>query len=150
MFILSKGKPKTINLLCDRWNKQAGSKICGNSRQKNGNLSVRSGKGNLIPQRGVRWNIWEYSTGWQHSYNEIYLKGHPAIFPEQLVQDHILSWSNENDLIYDPFMGSGTVAKVALLKNRKFIGSEISQEYYRIADKRIKEAKNRIEGGLFK
>ena len=61
----------------------------------------------------------------------------PAIFPKKLANDHILSWSNENDLVYDPFMGSGTTAKMALLNNRKFIGSEIAKEYCEIAEKRI-------------
>ena len=62
---------------------------------------------------------------------------HPAIFPEQLANDHIISWSNENDLVYDPFIGSGTTAKMAKLNNRNFIGSEISEKYVEIAEKRI-------------
>ena len=62
----------------------------------------------------------------------------PAIFPEELA-DHIVSWSNEYDLIYDPFMGSGTTAKMALLCNRNFIGSEISKEYCEIANERINQ-----------
>jgi len=69
---------------------------------------------------------------------------HPAIFPEQLANDHIISWSNENDLVYDCFMGSGTTAKMAILNNRKYIGSEISEEYCKIIETRISEC-----GGLF-
>ena len=64
---------------------------------------------------------------------------HPAMFPEKLSEDHIISWSNPNDLIYDPFMGSGTTAKMALINGRSFIGSEISAEYCDIANKRIAE-----------
>jgi DNA modification methylase len=64
-------------------------------------------------------------------------KGHPAQFPEILANDHIISWSNKGDLIYDPFLGSGTTAKMAILNNRSFIGSEISEEYCEIAEKRI-------------
>jgi len=64
---------------------------------------------------------------------------HPAVFPEQLVSDHIISWSNEGELVYDPFMGSGTTAKITLLNNRKFVGSEIAKEYCEIAEKRINE-----------
>ena len=64
---------------------------------------------------------------------------HSAIFPEQLANDHIISWSNENDLVYDPFMGSGTTAKMAILNKRNWIGSEISKEYCEIAEKRINE-----------
>ena len=63
---------------------------------------------------------------------------HPAQFPEKLAQDHILSWSNEGDTVLDPFMGSGTTAKMAKLNNRNFIGFEISKEYCEIAEERIK------------
>jgi len=69
---------------------------------------------------------------------------HPATFPEQLANDHSISWSNENDLIYDPFMGSGTTAKMAMINNRNYIGSEISKEYCKIAEQRLKMC-----GGLF-
>lgn len=62
---------------------------------------------------------------------------HPAIFPEKLAEDHIISWSNKDDLILDPFMGSGTTAKMALKNERDFIGFELSQEYCDIAEKRI-------------
>ena len=64
---------------------------------------------------------------------------HPAIFPEQLANDHIVSWSNEGDLVYDPFMGSGTTAKMAIKNNRDWIGSEISSEYCDIINKRIEK-----------
>jgi DNA modification methylase len=62
---------------------------------------------------------------------------HPAVFPEQLANDHILSWSKENDIVFDPFMGSGTTAKMAQLNNRKWIGCEISQEYCDIVKNRL-------------
>jgi DNA modification methylase len=63
----------------------------------------------------------------------------PAIFPEQLANDHIISWSNEGDLVYDPFMGSGTTAKMAIINKRNWIGSEISKEYCDIAEQRLKQ-----------
>ena len=64
---------------------------------------------------------------------------HPASFPEKLAEDHIVSWSNEGDLVYDPFMGSGTTAKMAKINKRNYIGSEISKEYCDIIEKRINE-----------
>jgi len=141
MFILSKGKPKTSNLLADKPNKQANKCVTGNYRDIDGSLKEMSGskKKRTIKPFGIRWNIWEYNTGWQHSYTEEYLRNQPAIFPEQLANDHIISWSNEGDLVYDPFMGSGTTAKMAILNKRNWIGSEISQEYCEIAEKRINE-----------
>ena len=63
---------------------------------------------------------------------------HPAIFPEKLAQDHILSWSNPGDIVFDPFLGSGTTAKMAVLNDRKYIGFEISKEYFDIACQRLK------------
>ena len=74
-------------------------------------------------------NIWNYS-----NINDY---GHPAPFPEQLAADHIYSWSNEGDLVYDCFMGSGTVAKECILMNRNYIGSEISSEYCELIQKRL-------------
>ena len=64
---------------------------------------------------------------------------HPAPFPEQLAHDHILSWSSEGDIVFDPFMGGGTTAKMAIANNRKYIGAEISQEYVDIANERIEK-----------
>lgn len=67
--------------------------------------------------------------------------GHPAVFPEQLAQDHILSWSKEYDVVLDPFMGSGTTAKMAILNNRHYIGFDVSKEYCEIARERINKLK---------
>lgn len=78
----------------------------------------------------TRGNIWKYNVGGK-SIN------HPAVFPEKLAEDHILSWSNEDDIVFDPFMGSGTTGKMALLNNRKFIGVELNEEYFEIAKNRI-------------
>lgn len=117
MFVFSKGKPKA-KLICDKPNKWAGHK------DFSGKLK------NPVPEFSPRNNIWKYTT----SFNGV---KHPAPFPERLAQDHILTWTDEGDLIYDPFMGSGTTAKMAILNNRNFLGSEISQDYCQIAEKRI-------------
>lgn len=68
--------------------------------------------------------------------------GHPAQFPEQLANDHIISWSNPRGTVFDPFMGSGTTGKMALLNDRDFIGIELDKEYFQIAKKRIEDAEN--------
>ena len=75
-------------------------------------------------------NIFRYTLGGEKS-------GHPATFPERLAYDQIATWSNEGDLIYDPFMGSGTTAKMAHIYKRNWIGSEISEEYCKIIERRI-------------
>ena len=62
---------------------------------------------------------------------------HGATFPELLAGELIKAFSDEENLIYDPFMGSGTTGTVAKKLNRDFIGSEISTEYCSIANNRI-------------
>jgi hypothetical protein len=86
----------------------------------------------------LKRNVWRYFAG--GGANDKIASQHPAIFPEQLANDHILSWTNEGDLVYDCFMGSGTVAKMSILNNRNWIGSEISNEYCNIIEERIKKA----------
>ncbi len=139
MFVFTKGAPKTINLLLDRKNKESRKGDNGTKRLKNGELKKVSRGG--YGEYGRRTNIWEYPVGKGHSTKDEEAFKHPAIFPESLAKDHILSWSKEGDVVYDCFMGSGTTAKMALLTNRKFIGSEVSKEYCSLAAKRIKNLK---------
>lgn len=139
MFVLTKGKPKTINLLLDRENKDERHGDNGTKRLKNGELLKLKRGG--YSKFGRRTNIWEYNIGKGHSTKDIIAHQHPAIFPEKLAKDHILTWSNPNDLIYDPMMGSGTVAKMAILSNRNFIGSEINMDYCTIIYKRLEATK---------
>ena len=117
MFVFAKGKVPN-QLICDKPNKWAGHK------DFSGKLK------NPVPDFSPRNNIWKYTTsfnGWKH----------PAPFPEALAHDHIVSWSKEGDLVYDPFMGSGTTAFVARSLRRNYIGSEISKEYCDIIEKRL-------------
>lgn len=83
-------------------------------------------------------NIFTYNVGTSSSKDKIAF-GHPAIFPERLAEDQIRTWTNEGDLVYDCFMGSGTTAKVAQLLDRQWIGSEISEEYVKIAQTRLSQ-----------
>ena len=135
-FILSKGKPKTVNLLKDRRNKCAGTKIGAiTRRESDGSLTKK--KQIQIGEFGIRTNVWSYAVGNNKSTTDKFAFKHPAIFPEKLAQDHILSWSNEGDTVLDCFMGANTTGKMALLNNRKFIGVEKVEEYFNIAQKRI-------------
>ena len=84
-----------------------------------------------------RSNIWIIKNGYGFGSRDKIAYQHPATFPEQLPNDHIITWSNPGDLIFDPFCGSGTTLKMALLNNRKFIGVDISEEYCEIAAKRL-------------
>lgn len=135
MFVFTKGKPKTINLIKDRANKDVRDGDNGTKRLKDGSLLNVKRAG--YTQFGRRTNVWEYKTGNGHSATDLIAHKHPAIFPEKLAIDHIYSWTNEGDIVYDPFMGSGTTAIAAKTLNRQYIGSEISQEYCLIAQTRI-------------
>ena len=138
MFILSKGKPKTVNIIKDRKNLHYNGKkhIKGNYRTGEGE-SKRHNKQNLLKEYGSRFNIWRVSTGCNKSTLDKIAFEHPAIFPEKLCADHIKTWSNENDVVYDPFMGSGTTAKMAKINKRNYIGSEISKDYCDIIHERL-------------
>lgn len=144
MFVFSKGYPKTINLIKDRENKESRKGDNGTKRLQNGILLQikRGGYG----EYGRRTNIWEYNIGKGHSTKDEIAFQHPSIFPEKLAQDHIYSWSNPGELVYDPMIGSGTVAKMCLVEGRSFIGSEINKRYCKIAEKRIQQISKTIEG----
>lgn len=142
MFVLSKdGPPKTAHLICDKPNRWAGTTTFGKSsyRDKDGELKERVQK--PVPDFSPRNNIWRYNTGKNYSTKDIEAFDHPAIFPEDLAKDHILSWSNEGDLILDPFSGSGTTVKMADILGRNSIGIDISDEYNSIAIKRLEKNK---------
>ena len=136
MFVFSKGKPKTINLIKDRENKEERDGDNGTKRLKNGKLKKVSRGG--YSQFGRRTNVWKYNIGKGHSTNDEIAHQHPAIFPDNLARDHIKTWSNEGDIVYDPFLGSGTTIKAAEILNRKWIGSEINKKYYNISNERLK------------
>lgn len=141
MFVFSKGKPNTFNPIkidCKWFGKDS-----NREGQKYGihdeiYKKLRSGKErNNIKPKKIKGNIWKYETGNQHSTKDKIAFEHPAIFPEKLVADHIYSWTNEGDLIYDCFGGSGTTAKVSHIYKRNWIISEISEKYIQISKKRI-------------
>lgn len=135
MFVFSKGSPRVFNPIKQKKKYIENRKNKQYNKNKDGEQIIHAytstSDEKIIP------NIWFYSVGLNNSTRDRDAFKHPAIFPEKLAEDHILSWSNEGDLIFDPFMGSGTTAKMAKLNNRNFIGFEISEEYCDIANKRI-------------
>ena len=144
MFVFSKGKPKITNILreprSNKWNdKRCFRKEKRFNRDKDGQFSVKKDFHFDINEEVPRRNIWYYSVGLNGSTKDREAFKHPAIFPEKLAQDHILSWTNKGDVVFDPFMGSGTTGKMALINERNFIGIEKVEEYYNISLKRISE-----------
>jgi site-specific DNA-methyltransferase (adenine-specific) len=135
MFVFSKGKPKTVNLIRDRKNLYPGLKIHGTKRCPDGSLKARFQKPSA--EFGVRNNVWEYDVGYGKVTDYKSAHEHPAIFPEALAKDHILSWSNEGDMILYPMCGSGTTLRAAKDLKRHAIGIEIEEKYCEIAAKRM-------------
>tara|TARA_B100001093_G_scaffold493779_1_gene536324 strand:+ start:195 stop:983 length:789 start_codon:yes stop_codon:yes gene_type:complete len=131
MFVLSKGKVATFNPIEDQKVKNLKPRMCKSNRNGKPKYEL------YIPKKEYtcRGNIWNYAVGGRGP-------NHPAIFPEALASDHIKSWSNEGDVVFDPFMGSGTTGKMAVQLNRKFVGVEKVDEYYSIAKERLVTARS--------
>ncbi len=130
MFVFSKGKPKTFNPIM-RQTKFGGKNY--NSTAKN--MDGESGRHELnyiVNSEAVDYNVWDIAV----SQNKT---SHPAVFPYEIPYRHIKTWSNEGDVVLDPFMGSGTTGLAALDLGRKFIGIELNEEYFKMSDKRLEE-----------
>jgi len=132
MFVFSKEKPSTFNPVQQE-------KVLKNYKNKKSYFRQKDGS-QILKIIDCSRNTKDAENVWVICPTKSGDAGdHPAVFPEQLANGHIISWSKEGDLVYDPFMGSGTTAKMAMLNNRNYIGSEISKEYCDIAEKRINE-----------
>ena len=136
MFVFSKGNVKTHNPIkvpC----LHAGLQLKGTTYK---NFSVgeqtRTKLANPVKEEKIKGNIWEYVVGKKQIDQEA--KKHPAPFPFELARDHVVSWSNENDVVLDPFMGSGTTAIACIREKRHYIGFEKSEEYWRKSMERIR------------
>ena len=141
MFVFSKGKIKTYNLIKDKENLSYRVDKSGvGRRRKNGEHKIEKRKESKpFSKRNNWWYIPPQKGG-----------GHPAVFPEELACDHILSWSNEGDIVLDCFMGSGTTGKMAKELSRDFIGIELDENYFNIAKERIENHDPTIEEGQVK
>ncbi|HFG0566707.1 DNA-methyltransferase [Flavobacterium psychrophilum] len=135
MFVFSKGTVKTHNPIkidC----LHAGLELNGTTYK---NFSKGEQKREKMAQpvksQKIKGNIWEYVVGKKAEDQEA--KGHPAPFPCALARDHINSWTNEGDIVFDPMNGSGTTCISALKLGRDYIGVDISEEYCEIARNRI-------------
>ena len=89
----------------------------------------------------IRWNkdIFIDTPGKMVEPDEGYID-HPTPKPKHFIKEILKMFSNENDLILDPFIGSGSTAVACLQLNRRFIGFEIEEKYYKLALGRIQKA----------
>ena len=134
MFVLSKDKPKTFNPLKEKTIRSGYEMLTHNKKSDGVNKKVLK----ELKKQKTKNNIWRYAVGMGGTTSDKIAFKHPAVFPEKLAEEHILSWSNKEDLIFDPMCGSGTTCKMALKHGREFIGVDISKDYIDIAKERIK------------
>ena len=140
MFVFSKGKPNTFTPLTEKTVRQGlEMMVCNKGADAVNNKVLKE----LKPEK-TRTNIWEYAVGLHGSTSDKESFKHPAIFPEKLAEEHIISWSKEGDIVFDPMCGSGTTCKMAKKHNRIYIGCDISEEYVDIAKRRVEEFKQNI------
>jgi DNA modification methylase len=130
-FVVSKGTPKSVNLIKDRpnVNKSGWVNVNGGIGKNGKAASTRLVRRNAF---GKRSNIWTIDPQRNSS--------HPAPFPLELARDHVVSWSSPEDFVLDPFCGSGTTGVACAHLGRKFIGIDINEKYCDDADTRIKAA----------
>ncbi len=133
MFVLSKGKPVKFNPLKVPTQRHGMEKLTHNKLPD----GVNKKKLGELKKEKTRTNIWSYAVGLGGTTRDRIAFQHPAVFPEKLALDHIVSWSNPGDLVLDPMCGSGTTGKMALMNDREFIGIDISPEYIEIARERL-------------
>ena len=137
MFVLAKGKPATWSPVKVP-SKLAGKPRTGTMQHDASGVRATKHKGGVTAALKVPGNVWLAAGESKTS--------HPAPFPEALARDHIVSWSNPGDVVFDPFLGSGTTGKMAILEGRRFIGIEREPNYFDIACRRIEDAQR--QGGL--
>ena len=136
MFVLTKGKPKTFNPIVIPCKNAGKLESYGLERRRSidAKQSMRSPEGityKATKETKIHPNIFPYTLGKSRT-------GHPAPFPCELAHDMVYSWSNEGDVVLDPFMGSGTTALECVKLHRHFLGFEISEEYVKMATDRVK------------
>jgi site-specific DNA-methyltransferase (adenine-specific) len=142
MFVFSKGVVKIHNpIMVDC--AHAGLELNGTTyKNYSKNEQTREKLAKPVKDKKIKGNIWEYVVGKKQEDQEA--KGHPAPFPCELVRDHILSWTNKGDIVFDPMCGSGTTCRVAAELNRNYIGIDISHEYVELAKQRIKNNETQL------
>lgn len=139
--VLSKGKPRSINLLRDKENSTPGQCRRFSQMAPDGRRSV-STKKYTVGRYGVRGKVWYYPRGGQLTTSDRAAFQQTAPMPVEMARDHIRSWSRPGDLVFDPFLGSGTTAKMALLNDRRYLGYEVHEPYFEIAQRRLVNARS--------
>lgn len=133
MFVFSKGSPEVFNPIMEPTVRSGNEMLVSNKKSDGVNSKVLR----TLNAKKVKTNVWDYAVGMGGSTRDKIAFKHPAIFPEKLVSDHISTWTNPGDFVFDPMCGSGTTMKVAAELNRNYFGCDISQDYVELANERL-------------
>ena len=139
MFVLSKGKPTTFNPIMEKCVMAGKSQQWGRSINTDERTAkhLRTDDVQITRETKIHSNVFIYGIGGKNY-------GHPAVFPERMVQEQIYSWSNENDVCLDPFMGSGTTAIACIKQKRHFIGFEKDETYWKKSVERVMKEQQQL------
>ena len=140
VLVLSRGRPKTVILLADRPNHNAGRLSGGGLRYRQRDGSITRRAPTVIPSRGVRGDCWVYDVGGCKNTLDRYAFAHGCLMPERLARDLIRSYSKEGELVLDPMAGAATTPKMALLNHRRYLGYEPWDKAFAIAERRMTDA----------
>lgn len=141
MFILTKGSPAIFNPIKVPTARNGFEMLTHNKLADGVNKKVLK----ELKKEKTRTNIWSYAVGLGGTTSDKIAFDHPAVFPERLAAEHILSWTNPDDLVFDPMCGSGTTCKMAMLHGRDYLGVDVAEEYVRLARQRLKDASKKME-----
>ena len=140
MFVFSKDTPKVFNPIMEK-STYGGLRVSSSTyRQQDGSMKVRGGR-STVSSTKLKSSIWYLPSGGHKTTRDKFAFKHPAMFPEQLARNHIVTWTNPGDLVLDPMCGAGTVPKIALELGRRYIGVDIVEEYCELAQKRVGDAR---------
>lgn len=139
MFVISKGTPKTFNGIKESCQQFGRPQEWGRSNNVGEHTAkhLRTSDVRTTKATKLHGNIFTYGVGGNDT-------GHPAVFPYKLAAEQVATWTDANDVVCDPFCGSGTTSVACIGLGRRFIGFEICTEYYQQADKRIKKASQQL------
>ncbi len=149
VFILSKGKPKTFNPIRDKENKTAGGPVKWSTRDARTGKKTSGKSPHLrVADHGARTNVWELKVGRHHTTKDDFAFSHPALMPEKLANDLIVTYSNPGELVFEPFAGACTTCKQAVLNYRQYLAVELDRKFFRLAQRRMREAEDEVRRRL--
>jgi site-specific DNA-methyltransferase (adenine-specific) len=139
MFVFTKGKPKTFNPIMRKCS-ESGKHYTSTVRVINTD-GDRKDINYFVNDETVDYNVWKLPVAQNKRFYDIDGKQvkHPAVFPYEIPYRHIKTWTNEGDLVLDPFVGSGTTVLAAKNLKRNFIGIDFNEDYCKIAEINLKE-----------